>query len=294
MTSIGVLHPGEMGAGIGMVLVRNGHEVLWASEGRSPATAARADAAGLRDVGDLANVLDRAAVVLSICPPHAARDVAAATYGYTGVFVDANAISPDHAADVARVVAEGGGSFVDGSLIGAPPPHERTRLYLSGPDAAAVEALFGNVDVDVRVLRGRPYAASALKMSFAAWTKGTSALVLAVRALARALEVEEDLVAEWSDHLPELLRRSEVAARQAAGRGWRWEGEMREIAATFAGAGLPAGFHDAAAEIYGRVPRVLPGGPDQNDQNETSRTGERPPEPIGAVLSAVLAELLGG
>ena len=91
-------------------------------------------------------------------------------------------------------------------------------------------------------------------MAFAAWTKGTAALLLAVRALARAEGVEEALLEEWQLSLPQLAARSDRAARSALGKGWRWVGEMHEIARTFAAAGLPAGFHEAAAEIYRRAP----------------------------------------
>jgi 3-hydroxyisobutyrate dehydrogenase-like beta-hydroxyacid dehydrogenase len=78
MTTIGVLHPGEMGAAVGAVLAGAGHEVLWAGDGRSQASARRAAQAGLTDAGDVAGVLARAEIVFSIVPPHAAREVAAA------------------------------------------------------------------------------------------------------------------------------------------------------------------------------------------------------------------------
>ena len=59
--TIGMLHPGAMGAALGAALVGNGHEVVWASAGRSDATRARAEAAGLVDVGTLAGARARAA-----------------------------------------------------------------------------------------------------------------------------------------------------------------------------------------------------------------------------------------
>ena len=98
-------------------------------------------------------------------------------------------------------------------------------------------------------------AASAIKMCFAAWTKGTSALLLGIRALAIAEGVEEPLLDEWHTSMPELERRSLTAGQQAATKGWRWVGEMEEIAATFRSAGLPDGFHLAAADIFARPQR---------------------------------------
>jgi 3-hydroxyisobutyrate dehydrogenase-like beta-hydroxyacid dehydrogenase len=170
---------------------------------------------------------------------------------FGGTYLDANAIAPRTARQVAAVVQAGGGRYVDGGIIGAPPsPLITTRLYLSGPGAAEVGGLFAGTAVDARVMSGDLAAASALKMCFAAWTKGTAALLLDIRALALAEGVEADLLAEWQGSLPELEGRSLQAARQAATKGWRWVGEMEQIAATFRAAGLPDGFHRAAAAVY--------------------------------------------
>ena len=89
-------------------------------------------------------------------------------------------------------------------------------------------------------------------MAYAAWTKGSAALLLAARALARAEGVEDVLLAEWGISQPGLEARSARAAGAAAAKGWRWIAEMEEIAATMAAADLPGGFHQAAAEIYRR------------------------------------------
>jgi 3-hydroxyisobutyrate dehydrogenase-like beta-hydroxyacid dehydrogenase len=266
---IGLLHPGEMGAAVGRCLTGAGHTVLWASEGRGPQTAARARAAGLTDAGTAAEVADRADVIFSICPPHAALDVAWAVQGFGGLFVDANAISSTTAREVALMVEEGGATYIDGGIIGLPPPPANsssagggTRLYLSGREAAAVGAvgaLFGGTPVDAQVIdQGGTWAASTVKMAYAAWTKGTAALLLAARALARSEGVEDTLLAEWAMSQPALADRSQSAARSAITKGWRWVAEMEEIAASMAAAGLPDGFHQAAAEIFRRSPREEP------------------------------------
>jgi len=240
-STVGLLHPGEMGAAVGAVLRGQGHRVLWASDGRSAETRARADEAGLEDVGAISHVAE-AAVVFSVCPPHAALDVArSARFG--GVYVDANAVSPATAAKVSDVVDE----FVDGGIVGSPPREPgTTRLYLSGERAAEVAALFTGSVLDARVVSN----ASAVKMAYAAWTKGTAAMLLAIRELARREGVEEPLLAEWDLSQPELRERHARALRSAEAKGWRWVGEMEEIAATFEADGLPGGFHRAAAEIY--------------------------------------------
>jgi len=259
---IGLLHPGEMGAAVGRCLTGAGYTVLWASEGRGPETAARARAAGLADTGTAAEMAERADLILSICPPHAALDTAWAVQGFGGLYVDANAISPATAREVALMVEEGGAAYVDGGIIGLPPAKAgSTRLYLSGAEAQTVRRLFDGTPVDARVIGGGTWAASAVKMAYASWTKGTAALLLAARALARTEGVEDVLLAEWALSQPALADRSAGAARSAATKGWRWVAEMEEIAASMAAAGLPDGFHQAAAEIFRRSPRAEPGSP---------------------------------
>src|SRR5262245_20733783 len=192
-----------MGAAVAAQLRRAGHDVTWASEGRSEATVARA--AGLADVGAADELARRSDVILSVCPPHAALDVARSVGSFDGVYVDANAVSPETARRVAEVVEAGGAVFVDGGIVG-PPAREpgTTRLYLSGPSAPVVAGLFEGTAVDARVVSDRVGAASAVKMAYAAWTKGTAALLLAVRALAQAEKVEPVLLDEWNLSLPDM------------------------------------------------------------------------------------------
>jgi len=247
--TVGLLHPGEMGAAIGAALRARGETVLWASSGRSEATAARAVEAGLEDAGDVGELCRRCDVLLSVCPPHASLDAARSTAGFAGIYVDANAVSPATAREIAGLRAR----FVDGGIVGSPPRAPgTTRLYLSGVEAGQVAALFEGTPVDARVVSAEPGAASALKMAYAGWTKGSAALLLAVRELARAEGVEAELLAEWRQSLPELEARLASAERSAATKGWRWIGEMEEIAASLAAHDLPDGFHRAAAEVYRR------------------------------------------
>jgi 3-hydroxyisobutyrate dehydrogenase-like beta-hydroxyacid dehydrogenase len=235
-----------MGAAVGAVLRGQGVRVVWASEGRSDETRARAETAGLEDVVSPGEVA-RSDVVFSICPPHAALDVARSLGPFGGIYVDANAVSPATAREVAEVVREAGGRFVDGGIVGSPPREAgTTRLYLSGDDAAAIAAPFAGSVLDARVVSN----ASAVKMAYAAWTKGTAAMLLAIRELARSEGIEETLLAEWDVSQPELREWHERAARSAGVKGWRWVGEMEEIAASFEADGLPGGFHRAAAEVY--------------------------------------------
>lgn len=251
------LHPGEMGASIAAACT--GRRV-WASEHRSAATVARAAAAGIDDVGDLGTLVELADTIVSVCPPDSAlaqaREVSA--LGFSGVYVDANATSPA----TARLVASLFEHSVDGGIVG-PPAHQpgTTRLYLSGPSAADVARRWKGSLLDARVVGDHPGAASALKMCYAAWTKGSAALLLATLTVATVEGVDADLTSEWDISQPDLPTRAARAAHGSASKAWRFAGEMDEIAATFRDAGLPSGFHDAAAEVYGRLADFKDGPP---------------------------------
>jgi len=263
MQVIGLLHPGEMGSAVGRCLTAAGHQVLWAAQGRGSLTAARARAAGLTGTRAATELARRASIIVSVCPPHAAIDVARSVSGFSGVYVDANAIAPRTAREVAAIVQGSGATYVDGGIIGPPPASAgTTRLYLSGPAAAEVRDLFAGSPLDAREVTGAPgadvqadVAASALKMAYAAWTKGSAALLLTARALAEAQGVAEALRAEWEISQPGLLARCRSAEHSASAKGWRWTAEMEEIAATMAAAGLPPGFHLASAEVFRAYPR---------------------------------------
>jgi 3-hydroxyisobutyrate dehydrogenase-like beta-hydroxyacid dehydrogenase len=255
-TTIGVLHPGQMGSAVGAAARAAGGRVVWVSAGRGEATRARAEADGLEDAETLARLVAASEVILSVCPPAAALDVArqVAGLGFRGSYVDGNAIAPATAREVGEVITEAGARFVDGGIIGPPPRRPgSTRLYLSGDGAGGVARLFAASVLEAIPLDGPATAASALKMAYAAWTKGSHALLMAVRALALHEGVDGALLAEWARSIPDLPQRSEQAVAANAAKAWRFVGEMEEIAATFGTAGLPAGFHQAAGEVYRRL-----------------------------------------
>jgi 3-hydroxyisobutyrate dehydrogenase-like beta-hydroxyacid dehydrogenase len=253
--TLAILHPGAMGSEVGACLRERGHRVLWASEGRSAATVKRAQAAGLEDAGTLDRLAAQAEIIFSICPPHGAVELAraVAATGYRGVFVDANAVSVDTVLEIEAIVTQAGMRFVDGGIIGtAPRKAGNARIYFSGAQAADVAALLAGSTLGAIALDGPAGQASALKVCYAAWSKGSTALLAGIRALARHGGVEDALMAEWGVSAPYAASRSEDAAKKAE-KAWRWVGEMQEIAASFEKAGLPTGFHDAAATIYERL-----------------------------------------
>lgn len=256
VTTIALLHPGNMGATIGVAAAAGGARVLWASEHRSAATRERAERAGLIDAKEMSRAVAAADVVLSVCPPHGALELArcVASFGFCGLYVDANAVSRATAEEIGRIVTNAGAAFVDGGIIGSPVERVgTTRLYLSGAGAADVASLFAGSMLDARAIGGNPGSASALKMAYAAWTKCRDGLLLAIRAMAVIEGVDEALLEEWSISQPDLERRSARAAAIAAPKAWRYVGEMKEIASTFEAAGLPTGFHQGAADLYERL-----------------------------------------
>jgi 3-hydroxyisobutyrate dehydrogenase-like beta-hydroxyacid dehydrogenase len=267
-----------MGVAVGAALRVGGVDVLWASDGRSDATRSRARDAGFDDAVTLERLAARSDVIVSVCPPHAALDVARAVAEHTfrGTFVDVNAVAPATARQIADVLPR----VVDGGIVGPPPRVAgTTRLYLSGVGAHDIAGSLAGSPLEAIVVDGDVGAASALKMCFAAWTKGTSALLVAIRAVATAEGVDDALLHEWAVSLPDLPARSEGAARAIAAKAWRFEGEMHEIADTFAAAGLPDGFHRAAAEVYRRMAGF-------KDRDEAPG--------LDAVLAAVLAGVNSG
>lgn len=254
MQRIGLIHPGAMGASVGAAARSNHHRVLWASQGRSADTIARAQRADLEDVGTVAQLVAASDIVLSVCPPHAAGDVAREVLGlgFTGIYVDCNAVSPNRTRAIQQLVEGAGATYVDGGIVGGPAwtREAGTHLYLSGQRAAEVSACFTASPLRAPVISDRIGAASALKMGYAAYTKGTTALLTAILGMVEKEGVRADLERQWGDTFAtQTIRR--VCSNTA--KSWRFEGEMYEIADTFRDAGLPGAFHLAAADIYKRL-----------------------------------------
>jgi 3-hydroxyisobutyrate dehydrogenase-like beta-hydroxyacid dehydrogenase len=249
-----------MGAAIGAQLVLAGHRVLWCPDGRAAATIERAQRASLEAVGSVTELAAASDVVLSVVPPAAAVEVASSIGPFSGVFVDANAISPARTREVGEIVSAAGSRYVDAGIIGSPPQRDGdVRLYLSGSEARPLAGLFASTVIDARVVSERIGDASALKVAYAGWTKGSAALLLAMREFAVREGVEAALLSEWAQSQPDLdagWRRAEKSRRE---KGWRWVGEMYEIADALGAVDLPEGFHRASAETYDGVARPLGG-----------------------------------
>ena len=254
MQRIGLIHPGAMGASVGAAARGDARTVLWASHGRSESTCDRARRAQLEDAGTVPELVKASDIVLSVCPPHAAQDVAdeVSQLGFSGLYVDCNAISPDRTRTIQKIVESAGADYVDGGIIGGPAWTREggTCLYLSGLRAEEVAACFTGSPLEAPVISDRIGAASAIKMGYAAYTKGTTALLTAILGVVEKEGVRADLARQWGDTFTD---QTVQRVRANTAKAWRFVGEMHEIAATFKGAGLPGGFHQAAAEVYERL-----------------------------------------
>ncbi|MDA7947812.1 MAG: DUF1932 domain-containing protein [Hyphomicrobiaceae bacterium] len=279
LPTIAILMPGDMGHAVGRVLREHGHAVLTCLAGRSARTKGLAQSAGLEDTADLETLVYRSDLVLSILPPGRALEQAEAvaramkTTGATLVYADCNAISPQLTRTVGAVVSEAGAHYIDAGIIGlAPGKGPSTRFYVSGPDTSSMEALDGK-GIEVLALGEEIGAASGLKMCYAGLTKGRWTLQTAVLLAAEQLGLSEALSQEF-----EFSQKAEYAAmRERVPRlpadSARWVGEMEEIAATFADAGVPSGFHEGAAEIF-RVLAKTPFADETRESIDDSRTLE--------------------
>lgn len=255
---VGILHPGVMGAALGSALKAHAGAVIWADAGRSHATAKRAELADLQAVPDAADLARRAQVIISICPPHAARDVAREVADALGdrterpLYVDANAVSPDTVREIDCVL--GPGTVCDGAVIG-PPAWQRgtTVLWLSGPGADAAAGLFEGSPFDARVLGQEIGTASGLKACFALQSKALPTVWLALSEAAERFGVTDELRGELERTGTGYDAALADVRAKAASRGWRWAGEMEEAADALAAIDVPDGFSRAAAELYRRA-----------------------------------------
>ncbi|MGE0255895.1 MAG: DUF1932 domain-containing protein [Alphaproteobacteria bacterium] len=261
--TIAIVGTGDMGSGVGRDLVARGFRVVTALAGRGEASRRRAADAGIADAGMLADAVAGCDMLLSILPPAAAPafagEVAAAmrATGKRPVFVDCNAISPANMRAVGAAVAAAGAAVADVGIVGAPPGRgDATRFYASGPRAAldAVAALAGP-DLLVRTLGPEIGRASALKMAYAAITKGTTALHAAALLVARREGLFDELATELSESRSVVWQEMGRSVPRLGTVADRWAGEMTEIAATFAAAGLTPLLHEGAHDVFALLAR---------------------------------------
>ena len=252
---IGVLMPGDMGHGVGEALKAQGYDVITALDGRSDHTKMLAEKGGLRNVGSLTEVVKEAGLILSIVPPNVAVEQAVAVAaamvetGARPVYADMNAIAPTTAQKVQSALPTDV-IFIDGGIVGLNPiKSPPTRFYVSGPDTTKLEQLNSDA-IKVIKISNDVGKASAMKMVYAAGTKGLSTLQTALLMTALQQGVLEPLLDELAYSQKDNLNRMRSRIPFLPADSKRWVPEMQEIAATFKASGVSDGFHLAAAETF--------------------------------------------
>jgi 3-hydroxyisobutyrate dehydrogenase-like beta-hydroxyacid dehydrogenase len=256
VSTVGIMSPGDMGSGIGKMIAESGIRVVTALDGRSELTQLRAKEAGMTDVGSIDRLVTESDLILSVLVPAEALGLAQRVAdslrrgGKRPAYADLNAIAPETVRQIGNLLTGAGATFIDGGIIGGPPVRGRkgTRIYCSGPNTEALEAL-SPCGLDIRKVGPEIGQASGLKMVFAASTKGITALWTELLVAARALGLEEALMAE--------LKMGGTTAEALGGRigsmprrARRWVGEMEEIAKTFGSVGLTPRMLEGAADMY--------------------------------------------
>lgn len=280
MLNIGVISPGDMGQAVAASLKGGGHTVHTALEGRSERTRTLAREAGLNDCGTMQKLVATCDIVLSILNPAAAVDnarAAAAAMKSAGrriTFVDCNAVAPQTAREIDRIIRDAGGSCIDGGIIGPPPRGKASmRLYVSGPGAGLMTAL-ATPGIDIRVMSERIGDASAIKMCYAAYTKGAVALgvemLMAARRLGVDAALDRELLGSAADNRNWVLSRCAVMPPKA----YRWVPEMLEIAKTFEGVELTPRILLGAADMYEMIAQTPLGRESPEEARAKGRDGQ--------------------
>lgn len=253
---IGFMTPGDMGQAVAMQLKQKGYTVMTALEKRSERSRKMAAEIGLVDLGSIARMTAECDLIMSVMNPGAglefATEAAAAikTQSRKPVFIDCNAVAPDTMYAIDKVIRDAGSRCLDGGIIGPPPRGgAKTNLYVSGPGAADLKQL-ENDFLRVHILTEKLGDASAVKMCYSAFNKGTQGLVLetlmAAERLGVADIVEQQLRASRADALESFLK----ALPQLPPKAYRWVPEMHEIARTFQGVGMTPRIFQGEADMF--------------------------------------------
>jgi 3-hydroxyisobutyrate dehydrogenase-like beta-hydroxyacid dehydrogenase len=278
--TIALMAPGDMGHAVGAMLRHHGLRVITCLEGRSARTRALAAQAGIEAVAGDDELVHEADMLLAILVPaqaeNLARRIAAALERIRSplLYVDCNAVAPETARRIGALVETAGARFVDAGIIG-PPPREgaRTMFYASGAHVGDFGVLrdFG---LDVRPVSARPGDASAVKMCYAALTKGTTAVMTELLLAAERLGVAAALRDEFSQSQQAALAQMARTMPAMVPKAHRWVGEMEEIAKTFEDCGLTPKTFLGAAEIYDFVAHTPPGASSPEDWRNRDGTFE--------------------
>jgi 3-hydroxyisobutyrate dehydrogenase-like beta-hydroxyacid dehydrogenase len=276
---IGFMTPGDMGQGVAMQLKKKGFTVCTALDKRSERSRKMAAEAGLTDVGSIARLVAEADLVMSVMNPGAAlefaREAAEAirAQAHKPAFIDCNAVAPDTMREIEAAIRAAGSRCLDGGLIGPPPRgNAKVNLYVSGPGAGDL-AQIANEQLKVHVMSERLGDASAIKMCYSAFNKGTQGLALETLMAAQRLGVYEALEKQLLGSRADMYNGFLSAFPQLSPKAYRWVPEMHEIARTFAGVGMTPRIFQGEANMFELV-AATPLGQETPENRDRSRTGK--------------------
>ena len=294
--TVAILSPGDMGAGVGYALGQNQFDVITCLRGRSDRTRRLAGDAHFRDIPTLGLLVEQADLILSILVPSqavsVAKQVAEAirTTGKHSVYADCNAISPQTTRQIESIITGAGGQYVDGGIIGGSPTRGAPpRFYVSGKQTDVVAELDGK-GITVKQIGEEIGRGSGIKMCYAALTKGTSTLQIALLSAAESMNLTDELVAEFEYSQPAALQQMNNGISRLPPNAHRWIGEMEEIASTFESLRITPSFHQGAAEIY----RLLSSTPYADETPETVDKDRPTNETIRAIVDLVKSDMSAG
>ena len=280
LKKVGVTSPGDMGQAIAMRLKASGFEVYTALEGRSARTVELGRKAELTDVGSIGKLVATCDAIFSVLNPGAAvdnaREVAAAMKAQKRklVYVDCNAIAPQTGLEIEKLIRDAGGTFIDAGIIGPPPRGKaKTKLYVSGPEAAQLAEQIKDEQLGVRVVGEKIGEASAVKMCYASITKGALALGMELLITARKLGVENALEQEFRESQPDIYDWVVSRCVTMPPKAHRWVPEMNEIAKTFQDVGLTPRILLGAADMYEQIAKTPLGKESPEEARDKARKG---------------------
>ena len=254
---IAIISPGNMGSGVGKFLVEGGFEVIAPLNDRSDFTRFRAEKLGINNVGSIEEAVEGADIILSILDPGKAIEVAKSAasaiqrFGYSKIYADCNATSPNTAITISEIIEAAGGIFVDVGIIGGTPTRKDNfpTFFSSGPQASVLDILDGH-GVRVKNLGSEVGQGSAIKICNGAWNKGAFALYTAVMLAAEKYGFTRVLRERLPNSQAGTVEKIDAALNRLPSLSGRYIGEMEQVSETYAGIGIPAGFHEGAAEIF--------------------------------------------
>lgn len=274
--TVAILSPGDMGSNVGRALREDGLNVITCLSQRSERTKELTRIAGIADVPSMEETVEKADIVLSILVPEKAVEVAQETAdiisssGKPLPFADCNPVSPSTARQMAQIIDDAGGRYIDAGIIGSPPGRgEPPRFYASGPHEDILAQLDGR-GIAVPTMGGEAGRASAIKMCYASLSKGTASLHASALIAAENLGIYDEFISELEFSQQRVLDGMKGVNGLGA-KAFRWIEEMEQIAATFGAAGATPLMHKGAADTF-RLIASSPIGDERPETIDKSRT----------------------